>query len=849
LLRPQISSFIKTVKISYRHFIALAVVLLGVAYGSCGQQLTAVNGVVLDQSANEPVPFANVYFNLTGSGTVTDETGAFSISSPSAEDSIYVSFVGYYKQVVPILAGETQTLTIMLVPETVNLDEVTILSGENPAWEIIRKVMDHKHLHDKRNLEAYQYQNYSRLEFDIENVSTRTDNSKMTTAIWSSIDSTRLEKNSRGNAVLPIFLSETVSQYYVKNKPFARREFVEKSKVSGVAVEDGSMVSQVIGAAYQDYNFYQNWLRFLEKDFISPIADSWKLFYDYEIVDTLPVSGDLCYELLIFPNRKEDPAFNGTMWITTEDFALKKIDVYIDKATNLNFMDRIDLKQQLVQTETGHWLPEMTDLKIDVGNFGKDVISIWVKSLSKTSQWQVNKVKDKRFYTNEVLLAEDFSFHDNAYWQSHRPESLSEMQLRTYDVIDTLVEIPRMKSFVEFVKLATTGYWRRGKVDLGPYLFAYANNNFEGHAFRLGFKTNEYFHRKIAIKAYAGYGTSDEQWKYGATGRYIIKRKPWTEFKIHSSQDLEQVGISSEDLIEDNYIFYAATRWQRFRRPFYISRNHLSLQTEPAKGLTQKLELRHHYYDPQYPFFYYERPNDPGSELKSDLSSSAIKLTTRWARDEMFLQDGNERVSLGARRAPIITLDYTYGFRDILDSDFEFHRIQLEVDQKIRMGGLGESRLKLRGGYIFGQLPYLLLENHIGNESMFYTTGAFNTMNFFEFVSDQYASLHYQHYFQGLLMNKVPLLRKMNWRLLATANVLYGSLRQENIDVMSPVDPYGEPTAGFQSLDPAEPYIELGYGIENILRFVRVDGVHRITYRDRPEAQKFELKVSFQFKL
>jgi hypothetical protein len=177
--------------------------------------------------------------------------------------------------------------------------------------------------------------------------------------------------------------------------------------------------------------------------------------------------------------------------------------------------------------------------------------------------------------------------------------------------------------------------------------------------------------------------------KYGATGRYIIKRKPWTEFKIHSSQDLEQVGISSEDLIEDNYIFYAATRWQRFRRPFYISRNHLSLQTEPAKGLTQKLELRHHYYDPQYPFFYYERPNDPGSELKSDLSSSAIKLTTRWARDEMFLQDGNERVSLGARRAPIITLDYTYGFRDILDSDFEFHRINWRSIRKSGWVALG----------------------------------------------------------------------------------------------------------------------------------------------------------------
>ena len=159
----------------------------------------------------------------------------------------------------------------------------------------------------------------------------------------------------------------------------------------------------------------------------------------------------------------------------------------------------------------------------------------------------------------------------------------------------------------------------------------------------------------------------------------------------------------------------------------------------------------------------------------------------------------------------------------------------------MRLGGIGESRYKIRGGYIFGQLPYLLLENHIGNESMFYTTGAFNTMNYFEFVSDQYASFHYQHYFQGLLMNKIPLMRKLKWRLLATTNILYGSLRQENIDIY--------PVEFNNHLDDGLPYIELGYGIENIFKIIRVDGVHRLTYRDNPNAQKFALKFSLQFKL
>ncbi|MCG8309314.1 MAG: DUF5686 and carboxypeptidase regulatory-like domain-containing protein [Cytophagales bacterium] len=814
------------------------------------QEQTEVVGIVVDEKTSEPLEFANVYFKGTTSGTVSDSDGYFSLSGSANHREIIISIVGYDQKIVQIKPGKRQTITVRLKTQLVNLDEIVVMSGENPAWSIIREAVKKKKDHDKRNLTAYEYQSYNRIEFDIDNISTRLRERKMVRDIWEGIDSASLEKNAKGNAILPVFLSESVSRYYVKNNPFARREEVQKTKVSGVAVEDGSMVSQLVGTAYQDYNFYQNWLRFLEKEFISPISDNWKMYYDYEILDTLHIEKDECYELAIFPNREQDPAFNGKIWITTNEFALKKLDLYIDKATNLNFIERIVLQQELNKvTGNSQWLPSKTNLVVDVSDLGKNTASFLLKVYNTTSDWKINEVKDKKFYSNEVNVWEDFSIHDPDYWEKARPESLTQQQLKTYQVIDTLVEIPRVKSYVELVKLITTGYWRRGKFDIGPYLYSYAHNNFEGHAIRLGLKTNEYFHRKITIRGYAGYGTADQTWKYGINGSYIITRKPWTEFRIHSSSDVEQVGIRGEDLIDNNHIFYAATRWQTFRRPYYITDNQFNLQSEPTKGLMHKLTLRHEYYDPQYPFYYYENPGHHDSNLKSDLSSPSLKFTTRWARDEMFVQDGNSRISLGPRRSPIIQLDYTYGFKDVLESDFEYHKVRLEFLQKIRMGGLGESRLKLRGGYIFGQLPYLLLENHIGNESMFYTTGAFNTMNYFEFVSDKYASLHYQHYFQGLLLNKIPLMRKLKWRLLWTANMLSGSLRQENIDIMATEDPEGNPTPGFNFLDPQTPYIELGYGIENIFKIIRVDAVHRITYRDRPEAQKFALKFSLQFKL
>ncbi len=816
---------------------------------SYAQKITEISGRVVDRLSGNAIQFVNIYFERTSVGTITDADGNFSLTSTENHDTVVISFVGYAQLLMPIQVGQKQRLSIKLSKQLVNLEEIVVLSGENPAWAIIRETVANKKQHDKRRLDSYEYQSYNRLEFDIDNISTKLSKRKMIRDIWEGIDSTSLEKNVKGNAILPIFLSETVSRYYVKNDPFARKEEVQKTKVSGVAVEDGSMISQLVGTAYQDYNFYQNWLRFLEKEFISPIADGWKIFYDYEILDTLIVGNDQCFELAVFPNRIQDPAFNGKIWITTADFALKKLDLTIDQATNLNFIEKIILQQELDKTDAGAWLPIKTSLLIDVNDLSKDAASFLIKAYNTTSNWKVNDTKDKKFYANEVLIAEDFNIHQPEYWNAVRPESLSPQQLNTYLVIDTLVEIPRVKSYVEFVKLATTGYWRRGKVDIGPYLYSYAINNFEGHAIRLGMKTNEYFHRKVTLRGYAGYGSLDEQWKYGFTGSYIISRKPWTEFKLHSSKDLEQVGIRSDELIDNNYIFYAATRWQTFSRPYYISDNSLSIQTEPTRGLTHQLTLRHEYYDPQYPFYYYEQPGVLDSNLKSDISSPTIKLTTRWARDEMFLQDGNERLSLGTRRSPIIQLDYTYGIKGVLDGDFEFHKIQLEFKHKLRLGGLGESRYKVRGAYFFGQLPYLLLENHIGNESNFYTNGAFNTMNYFEFVSDQYVSFHYQHFFQGLLMNKIPLMRKLKWRLLGTANLLYGSLRQENIDIISPVDPEGNSSLEFNHLTEGVPYVELGYGIENILRMIRIDGVHRLTYRDQPDAQKFVLKFSLQFKL
>ncbi len=288
-------------------------------------------------------------------------------------------------------------------------------------------------------------------------------------------------------------------------------------------------------------------------------------------------------------------------------------------------------------------------------------------------------------------------------------------------------------------------------------------------------------------------------------------------------------------------------RNRRLVSPYWESRGSVSLERELTKGYNQKIDLKTRYIDPIFNYAYRDNP-DLGNEstLSEDFRTTEITLISRLGRDELWVQNDNERLSLGAIKAPILNLAYTLGVRDVLGGDFQYHKLAVQLIQNLKMGFLGTSRYNILAGRVFGQVPFMLLEGHIGNEGPYYFPVAFNLMNFFEFVSDQWVQLKYQHQFQGSILNKIPLMKKLKWRLVGTANVLWGGIRQENRDINSPLDSSGNPTLKFDALD-SRPYVELGYGLENILKIIRVDAFHRLTYLDKPGISDFGVKISFQF--
>jgi len=824
-------------------------ILLGalfIFHGAFAQQ-TIVTGKITDANSGDPIPFANVVFVGTSIGGTTDFDGKYKVQINQPIDSIRASYVGYLTKSKPIEVGKNQVIDFQLEESVISLQEVVFVAGENPAFEVMRNVIKNKDKNDKKSLEAYQYETYTKIEIDVDNISEKFKQKKFMRKISSVMDSVERIAGEDGKPILPVFISESLSEYYYRNNPKLQHEKILKTKITGVGVDDGTLVSQFIGSSFQEYNFYQNWLNIVSKDFVSPIADGWKLYYEYDLTDSAYVGDYYCYRLDFFPKSEQDLAFRGTMWITKDGYALKQMDATVDKNANLNYVEKIKIQQELEPTDAGPWIPVKNRVLLDIGEVTDNMAGVLAKFYTSNKKIEVNKPEDQKFYARPIEVAEDFKVGstDN-YWDEHRHEPLSATEKNVYSMIDTLKNIPVVKTYTEILKIAINGYFKAGPIDLGPYLSIYANNTIEGNRFQMGARTNIDFSNKWEIGGYLAYGTEDHRYKYQGHVKYIASRNRWTTLKAQYTSDLDQVGLAADDLLGNN-IFLTATRFGNLVKPYYYEQGKFTMERQLFKGYRQSITAKYKSFNPLFNFAYYSDPTNVESALKEKIETAEVTVEARYAKDEVFVQNDNNRISLGTLKWPIFTLRYTRGFAGILGSDFNYNKVSLNISDDLRLGFFGTSSISLTGEYIFETLPYPLLKAHIGNESMFYTTAAYNLMNYSEFVSDRYIELRYLHRFQGFILNRIPLMKKLKWRLIASADILYGRLSESNRNALSPTDLNGNPTDPIGFFDQNRPYVELGYGIENIFKVLWIEAFHRITYLDNPDVSNFGVKISFQF--
>ncbi|MBK7653598.1 MAG: carboxypeptidase-like regulatory domain-containing protein [Flammeovirgaceae bacterium] len=556
-----------TSKFSFKGVLFISGLLLIVGFAQA--QETIIQGKVIDAASGDPIPFANIVFKGTSIGTTTDFEGKYLLKTHNPTDSILASYIGYKPRTKAIVKGIKQTIDFQLEEDITSLQEVVIKAGENPAYEILRRVVRNKNNNDKRKLIAYEYDTYTKIEFDVDNISDKFREKKIVKQITQVLDSIDRIAGEDGKPILPIFMTESISKIYYRDNPSLKKENILKTKINGVGVEDGTTITQMIGSSFQEYNFYQNWLNILNKEFVSPIADVWRIYYDYDLTDSLYIGTDYCYRLDFFPRSPMDLAFTGTIWITRDEYALKQIDASMGKQANLNFVDKIRIQQELGKTDLGPWLPIKNRVLIDVGQFGKENAGMLAKFYTSNKNIITNQPKPQSFYGRAIEMAEDARmFENDQYWDTLRHEPLSETEKNVYKMMDTLRNIPVVKTYTEIIKVALDGYYRFDKIEVGSYLGLFTWNDIEGVRLQAGIKTSYSFSKKWVLKGSLAYGFNDERFKYLASVQRILSRHRWTTLTFRARSDIGRIGVDNESLA-DNPILLAFARWGYFRRGFY----------------------------------------------------------------------------------------------------------------------------------------------------------------------------------------------------------------------------------------------------------------------------------------
>ncbi len=817
-----------------------------------GQGGILVKGKVTDATTGEPVPFAAVGVRGTASGTSTDFEGNYQLKVAPAADSLTVTCIGYIPRSKKIDPGQaTQAIDFQISPAELQLREVVVYSGENPAWKIIRKVIGNRLRNDYTRLGAYQYQSYTKVQIDVDKISDRFRQSRTVKKMTGLVEKYDAIRGEDGQTIIPIFISESVSDVYGRLNPKKKKEVIRKTKISGIGISDGSLASQLIGSSFQQYNFYNNWLNILERDFISPVSENWNLYYTYYLADSVSNGTSHDYLIEFEPRTEKDLAFTGSFWVDGETFALTSIDAAIDRRANINFIEKLKIQQSYeAAPDDSVYLPVKTRVIIDAVEVTSRSAGMLVKFYAHNRDFVLNQPLDAKFYNTDIELSEDYRDHNEAYWKDRRPEVLSPAEQLSFGVIDSLKTLPVIRTYTGLLNGLVNGYKKINpwNIDIGPNLMAYAYNNVEGHRFRLGFRTDTEFSRKWVVSAYGAYGTRDKAFKYSGEVSHIFSRKPWTMAGISYTKDVERLGLSREMLAASKF-FSAFSRFGNFRRGYYQDDLTLYFKREVTKGLTHQVSLHRRSFEPLFPFAYRTQPAlAADSPLKSSFNVSELEFETRLARKEMFLQNDNERISIGNGNAPVVTFRYVLGLHNFLGGDFGYHKFSLNIKQSFRTGVLGRTFYNATLGYIPSTLPYPLLYIPLGNQSLFYVDNAFNMMQYFEFASDRYASLRVEHDDNGFVFNRLPGIRKLKWRLLASGRLYYGEVSRANLSIVPQEDAEGRPLEAFGTLT-GVPYLELGYGINNIFRVMRVDALHRVTYRETPGATRFAVKISFWFNI
>ncbi len=799
-----------------------------------------------DGVSREPIPFVNIYLNGKNVGTTSDFEGNFSFQTSTLADTIIASSVGYQLAKRPMRKEGVQTIHFVMERADISLKEIEIRPGENPAHVLLRKIVKNKARNSNRVLDNYSYESYNKVELDFYDWNPKFEDRRVMKPfkfIFEKVDSTSEDK-----PFLPIFLTETLSDYYYRSTPKNEdREVIKATKQAGLEEEiQSESLAEFLKSAYQEVNIYDNWPEILEKRFVSPINDNGLLYYNYYLVDSGYIDEKWCYKMTFKPKGKGSLSFVGDMWIVDSSFAVKQISMEAAEHVNVNFVDRVSVFEQYIPVNDTLWMLSKDKIVIRFKLTDK-AVGVIARKTSSFKDYRINRDDiDSFFIEKAAIRTEQSAFDkDTSFWTRSRHELLTSKESGVYEMVDSIMNTRAFKTWIDIFNVIVNGYYPIGKVEIGPIASIYSRNGVDNNRFRLGIRTTHEFSKLFRFGIYAAYGLGykkDLRFKYGAEMLWVLSNDPRHLIGVSYVHDLDLWAQNEAQLNEDN-ILNGLVRRNIPQKLNMVDEASVFYEKEWKVGYSNKVTLRHKVIKPQFDFYYLKSAYNGNSDTIREITAVEGVFRLRFAYREKFIIGPFNRVSLGTKY-PELLVWYTLGVKGIIGSEYNYHKIDLALSDNIPVSPIGTFHFTLITGKTFGKLPFLLLNNAQGNESYFYKRLAFNIMNENEFVADFYTSLFVRHHFEGFFLNRIPGIRKLKWREIIFANAFWGSMSDEN---KSSNDQENPGSSNQQFTVPYKmPYVEVGFGIENIFKVFEVNVLWRVTHRDNPDAAKWGILLGLK---
>mgnify|MGYP000221500319 FL=1 len=825
-----------------------------------------IQGVVTDSLTNEPIPYLSVFYEGKGVGSITDNDGNYKVETRKGWNKLTFSAVGYVTKVVNIIPGVTKNLNVRMRPDDIMLDEVVVKPKRekysrknNPAVELMKKVIAHKNNNKLSENDYYQYNKYQKITMSLNDVTPEMLEKGMYKKMPFLKDQIELCEETN-KFILPISVDETASQKIYRKHPKSEKTIIKGMSSTGVneLFATGDMLSTVLKDVFTDVNIYDNDIRLLQYPFISPISSSDAIsFYKFYIMDTTFVDKDKCFHLTFVPNNSQDFGFTGHLYVLADSsYTVKKCTMNLPKKSGVNFVDNMDIIQEFEQLPNGEWVLKTDDMIVEM-TLMKIMQGFQIRRTTRYSDYAFDELPQQLFKRKGAEIKEaDAMMRGDDFWNQYRPVPLTQTESSMDMLVKRLEQMPGFKYVIFVLKAFIENFVETGtkdnpsKVDIGPVNTMISNNYIDGLRLRMSAQTTANLNPHLFFKGYYAYGFKDHRSKYMGEVEYSFNKKEYLprEFPKNSitfSYQYDVMSPTDKFLKTDKDNVFVSFKTSTVDQMSYVRNIALKYENETQFGLKTTVEVKHSTDEPTGGLAYIT--NDDQKTLVPEIQTMEASLAFRYAPGETFVNTKQRRIPVSFD-APVFTLSHTTGFKGVLGGEYNFNLTEVGLYKRFWFSSWGKIDMFVKGGAQWNKVPFPLLIMPAANLSYILQRETFNLINNMEFLNDRYASLDVSWDLNGKIFNRIPLLKKLKWREAIGFKMLYGHLTDKNNPMKHPGDSElflfptrdGRPTSFV--MDPKTPYMECSVGIHNIFKILHIDYVRRLNYLDHPDANKWGVR-------